>query len=189
MKWQSFGALALLLSAPVFAQWQLDADASSLHFVTTKNAQVTEVHRFEALSGSLGAEGKLTVQVPLKSVNTNIKIRDTRMQEKLFEVTRHPEATFTATVPESLMDIQSGEVIQGEVDGTLALHGKSAPASFNVIVSRTDNMMTVTTVSPTIIDAKTFDLGAGVEALQAIAKLSSITMSVPVTFSVTFIQD
>ncbi len=189
MKLQCLSALALLLSTPVLAQWQVDADASSLHFVTTKNAQVTEVHRFEALSGSLDEQGKLTVKVPLNSVNTNIKIRDTRMQEKLFEITKFPDATYTAMVPTSLMDIESGEVIQGEVEGSLELHGKKAPATFNVTVSRSDNMLTVTTVSPTVIDARTFDLGAGVETLQSIAKLSSITMSVPVTFSVTFIHD
>ncbi|MCW8093284.1 YceI family protein [Alteromonas sp. ASW11-130] len=188
MKLKSIGALALLLSTPVVAQWQIDADASRLHFVSTKNAQVTEVHRFEKLSGELDKNGKLAVTVPLSSVNTNIAIRDTRMQEKLFEVEQFPHATFTAQVPPTLTELETGEVIQGEVDGTLELHGKTAPISFEVIVSRSDNMLTVTTVSPTIIDAKKFDLGAGIEALRAIANLSSITFSVPVTFSVTFTQ-
>ncbi|MCW8109035.1 YceI family protein [Alteromonas ponticola] len=188
MTLKSLIAIAWVLSAPVFAQWQIDADASSLHFVSTKNAQVIEVHRFDALSGSLDKSGKLSVKVPLDSVNTNIEIRDTRMQEKLFEVAKFPHATFTAQVPEPLMNVESGKVIQGEVRGTLELHGKQAPATFNVSVARNDTMMTVTTVSPTVIDANAFDLGQGVEVLKEIASLSSITLSVPVTFSVTFTQ-
>ncbi|NMH60774.1 YceI family protein [Alteromonas ponticola] len=190
MKCKILGATALasLLSIPAFAQWQIDPDASSLHFVSTKNAQVHEVHRFDTLSGTLEKNGDLTVNVPLNSVNTNIAIRDTRMQEMLFEVASFPNATFSAMVPAALLNIESGGIIRGEVEGTLELHGTTALVSFDVSVARNEDMITVTTVSPTIVDATTFNLGAGVEALQKVASLSSITLSVPVTFSVTFTQ-
>ena len=83
---QSLVLLSSLLVAPAFADWTVAPEQSSLHFMSTKNAQVTEVHAFEALSGSVSDNGKLMIEVPLSSVDTNIPIRNTRMQEKLFNV-------------------------------------------------------------------------------------------------------
>jgi polyisoprenoid-binding protein YceI len=183
-------AVAISLAAfPSFAQWTLDAEGSSLHFLSTKNAQITEVHSFETLSGSVSATGMLSVEVLLNSVNTAIPIRDTRMQEKLFETSMYPTATFTAQVPDALLNIDDGETAIGAVTGTMAIHGMQAPVTFNVQVSKLDDdKLTVATVAPTIIQAQDFGLKAGIEALQTIAGLNSITFSSPVTFSVTFSQ-
>ena len=82
---QSVVLLSGLLSASAFAQWTLDQDNSALHFMSTKNAQVTEVHSFDHFSGKLSDSGTLTIEVPLDSVNTNIPIRNTRMQEMLLK--------------------------------------------------------------------------------------------------------
>ena len=63
----------------------------------------------------------------------------------------------------------------------------TAPVSFNVMVSKlSDDTIQASTVSPTLIGADTFGLKGGVEALQNIAGLKSITFNAPVTFSVTF---
>ncbi|RDV24866.1 YceI family protein [Alteromonas aestuariivivens] len=180
-------AVSGLCAMPALAAWQLDKSASSLHFLTTKNAQVTEIHQFTALNGSVSDSGQLSVEVPLASVNTSIEIRDTRMKELLFDVANFPVATFTAQVPESLLRTQAGQTLQGTVEGKLTLHGTAAPASFEVIVNRVDDdTLSVTTVSPTLVQAKDFALEEGVAALQKIAGLDSITLAVPVTFSVTF---
>ncbi|MEC9262901.1 MAG: YceI family protein [Pseudomonadota bacterium] len=184
---QSLVLLSSLLLAPAFADWTVAPEQSSLHFMSTKNAQVTEVHAFEELSGSVSDSGKLMIEVPLSSVNTNIPIRNTRMQEKLFNVAKFPAATFTADVPADLMKLQPGSSTTAKVDGTLSLHGVEAPVSFNVSVSKVSaDTMVVNTVSPTLIGAETFGLTAGLDMLQNIAGLKSITQTSPVTFSVTF---
>lgn len=184
---QSVVLLSALLSASAFAQWTLDETQSSLHFMSTKNAQVTEVHRFDALSGSLSDAGVLSVSVPLSSVNTNIAIRNTRMQEMLFEVSKYPTATFTTTLPADLLDMDAGTSQATVVEGELSLHGMTAPVSFSVMVSKlSDDTLQASTIAPTLIGADTFGLKGGVEALQNIAGLQSITFNAPVTFSVTF---
>ncbi|QJR82791.1 YceI family protein [Alteromonas pelagimontana] len=186
---QSLLALSACLALPASAAWHLDEDASRLHFMSTKNAQVTEIHSFKALSGELSDEGKLTVKVPLSSVDTAIDIRDTRLEEKVFEVAKFAEATFTADVPQDMLSLKAGDTIQGSVEGTMDLHGVKAPVTFDVIASKVnDNEMVVTTVTPTLISAESFKLKEGLETLQAIASLNSITFTVPVTFSVTFTQ-
>ena len=58
-------ALSACIALPASAAWTLDSDASSLNFLSTKNAQVTEVHSFDELKGSLSDSGKLTGEVPL----------------------------------------------------------------------------------------------------------------------------
>lgn len=180
-------ALSACIALPAAANWSIDTDQSSLNFVSTKNAQVTEVHSFDSLSGSLTDAGALTVSVPLSSVNTNIDLRNTRMQEMLFETGSYPEATFTAQVDSALMNLKAGESKMADVKGELDLHGVKAPATFHVVVNKlSDDAMTVTTTAPTVVNAASFKLEGGVKALQDVAKLSSITLAVPVTFSVTF---
>ncbi len=127
--------------------------------------------------------------VDLSSVNTAIDIRNKRMQEMLFNVTKFAQATFEANLPESMMNLKSGQVVNGKVDGILMLHGKAVPTSFAVKASKVDDdTLTVSTTSPTLIKAESFGLAEGVAALQKIAGLKSITTTVPVTFSVTFTQ-
>ena len=65
---QSLVLLSSLLVAPAFADWTVAPEQSSLHFMSTKNAQVTEVHAFEELSGSVSDSGQLMIEVPLRSV-------------------------------------------------------------------------------------------------------------------------
>ncbi|MEW9797742.1 YceI family protein [Alteromonas sp. CYL-A6] len=179
--------LSLGATFPAAADWMLNDDASALHFMTTKNAQVSEVHQFHSLSGSVTDDGALTVSVDLASVDTAIDIRNTRMKEMLFQVADFPHATFTASLPESMTALESGDTETGTVDGTLTLHGEAVPVSFQVRASKlNDTTMVVSTVAPTLIKAKSFGLSDGVMALQNIAGLNSITTTVPLTFSVVF---
>lgn len=179
--------LASVASIQAFGAWDIAPDESSLHFLTTKNAQVTEVHSFETLSGTLSEDGKLTVSVDLASVNTLIPIRNTRMQEMLFNVAQFPTATFSADIDKTLLNVPVGKQIQATVTGMLKLHGVEAPAEFAVHLTRsTKGKFVVSTTKPGLIRANTFKLEQGVEALRNIAGLNSITLTVPVTFSVTF---
>lgn len=177
------------LAFPAAADWSIDGETSVLHFLSTKNAQVTEIHKFDSFEGSLSDSGKLSVAVDLSSVNTAIDIRNERMQEMLFNVTKFAQATFEASLPESMMNLQTGDVVNGKVNGILTLNGKAVPTSFSVQASKvSDDMLSVSTTAPTLIKAESFGLADGVAALQKIAGLKSITTTVPVTFSVTFEQ-
>ena len=182
----STALLACGLSFNASADWTIDTDTSALHFISTKNAQVTEVHKFDSFKGNLSDDGKLNVEVDLSSVNTAIDIRNKRMQDMLFNVSEYATANFEATLTKPMMQLKAGEVMNGKVDGILTLHGKAVPTAFAVTVSQVDaDTLTVSTSAPTLIKAESFGLAQGVEALQKIAGLKSITTTVPVTFSVT----
>jgi len=69
---------------------------------------------------------------------------------------------------------------------TIELHGQQANATVPVLVTRSADRITVSSQRPVIIQASTFKLAAGIEALRKIAGLQSITLSVPVSFSLNF---
>lgn len=185
----STALLACGFALPAAADWTMDSDASALHFMSTKNAQITEVHTFDNFKGRLSEDGKLMVVVDLASVNTAIDIRNKRMQEMLFDVANFAEASFEADLPEAMVNLASGEVVSGKVEGTLTLHGMAVPTSFTITASKvSDDTLAVSTTSPTLVKADAFGLADGVAALQKIAGLNSITTTVPVTFSVVFKQ-
>lgn len=84
-------------------------------------------------------------------------------------------------------ELQKGETYQEALKLTLSLHGVVADVDAQVQVTKLANdQLLVTSLSPVIIDAQTFDLGEGVEKLQTLAGLPSISSVVPVTFNLVF---
>lgn len=174
-----------LATGSVLADWQLDSDNSSLHFISTKNEHISEMHTFDRVSGNLTEAGKLSINVDLTSVNTMIDIRNSRMQSMLFNVDSFASATFSADLPANVMALPPGGTMQMQQSGVLSLHGVEASVTFEVRVVRlSESQLLAYTVKPTIINASQFGLTAGVQALQKIAGLNSISYAVPVSFSV-----
>lgn len=187
---RSLTLMALLLSASVAmaAQYNLDAKKSSLYFVSIKNDNVTEIHHFTALSGSIDAEGKAQIGVQLASVETHIPIRNERMQSMFFDVVKIPTAVISAHISKALLkQLSSGAVIDQTLPVTIELQGKQTTQNSDLrIVVLANGDVQVSTKSPLIIDAAAFGLADGVEQLREIAGLKSISTIVPVTATLLF---
>jgi len=176
-------------------QWVLDAEASSLTFVSIKAAQVVEAHKFGALSGGVSLKalddesvgGEVNIAIDLASVNTNIAIRDERMREHLFETAKYPLANVHGHLPiADFLALPSGSSTRSEVKLMLDLHGAKLPISADVLVSRlSDVRFVVASTSPVVLNVASFDLVTGVEKLRELAGLPSITGAVPVSFVLT----
>jgi hypothetical protein len=177
----------ILGSVSVSAQWSLDNEASVLSFVTVKAEHIAEAHTFNSLSGSLGADGQLSVEVELASVDTLIPIRNERMREMLFEVDVFPVALLSAEVDvKELSSLEVGEWLDQEIPLTLALHGNTVGMDAAVRITQLDDGYSASLLTPLILSADNVGLVAGVEKLRQVAGLSSISRSVPVSFNVTF---
>lgn len=183
-------ALALILSNITIADWSLQ-QPSSIHFLTNKNTHFVETHSFKKFDGSINNSGYATVAIELSSVDTRITIRDERMGEHLFEISRFAQATFEAEIPSAVLEqVNAGTQTRYELKGKVSLHGEQTKTECLVMISpNTDGTITVTSITPMIIDADNFGLVAGINKLQEIAGLKSITRTVPVTFSLTFKAD
>jgi len=175
---------------PLGGSWTLDGDASNMAFVTVKAGQVAEAHKFTGLSGSVSETGEAQLVVDLASVDTAIDVRNERMREMLFNVAEFPSATVTATLdPATFANLKTGETLTQPVTAALDLHGASSEITTDLSVSRMGaNAVRVSTLAPIIVAADAFGLGEGVEALREVANLDAITGQVPVTFSLTFVQ-
>jgi len=182
--------LGLLFTLPSLANWQLSNEKSQFNFVTTKKSSATEVHQFTQLNGNVSAKGEVNLQLDLTSVETNISIRNERMQKFLFETDLFPQATFTASIDSSVIKtLDIGEKVNIDLAGKVNLHGLTQAINTQVqVIKLKDNTLVVNSLKPVIIQAKAFNLDAGIEKLKILAALPSINHSVLVTFSLHFTQ-
>ncbi|MBV1915169.1 MAG: YceI family protein [Pseudomonadales bacterium] len=178
----------VLFSSYGMADWNLVNSQSSLNFVSVKKSKVGEVHRFSQLSGTIKDSGQSNVKIDLSSVETNIAIRNERMISMLFDTVTFPDAMISGKIPLSqVAQLEAGDTFVSTLKLSLSLHGNTRELSSRANITKlTDNRILVTSVAPIIIKAEDYTLAEGVEALRAVAKLTSISTAVPVTFSLLF---
>ena len=183
-----FTLLSVAISTPALATWTLDNNASRLNFISVKKGTVAENHQFTQLSGEINEQAQVNISVDLTSVNTNIAIRDQRMQKHVFETDKYSAATFIAQLEPSLFKtLKVGEVQMLNVNGKIAFHGQQQDVSIAVsVVKLTADKILVNTVKPFFMNADAYGVVAGINKLKALASLPSINTVVPVSFSVTF---
>ncbi len=184
-----FWPLLLALGAPAaWADWQLAGEQSSLGFVSLKNVDVAEAHRFTGLSGWIADDGDFRLTIDAASVDTKIPIRDERMREHVLNAAEYPYAKVEGSIDGSLLDdLAVGQTARLEVRAELRFRGQATPLAVTVQVSRAaEEALQVVSVAPILLSARTLGIVDGVEALREIAGLESISMAVPVYFSLRF---
>lgn len=180
----------LILAAPLsYAEWTLSPD-SSVKFLSTKNTNITEIHEFTQLSGSVSDKGNAEISIDLTSVETGISIRNERMQSMLFNVSDYTSATVSADLPDTMMlALKNGETATSVLPLTLELHGERKEIEADVLATAAaDGHVIVTTQSPVLVNAGDFKLAKGIEALREVAGLDRISTTVPVTFTLLFTE-
>lgn len=178
------------MAASTHAQWTLDAGNSSVDIISTKNDSLAESHSFDALSGSVSADGSANVVIELDSVNTLIEIRNERIRKMLFETANFPLAKITAKVDADTLQkvIEGGKALSLDIPVSVSLHGKEKVITASVVLAQTPGGGLVAVTSrPILIRAADFDLENGIELLRKVAGLNSISAAVPVSFSLEFV--
>ncbi len=185
-----FSLVSLVASSAALAGWQLNNDQSKVSFVSIKNNSIAEVHYFKTLSGSLSDQGMFEVNIDLASVETMIPIRNERMTKLLFETVKFPAATLTADLSKRLMTIIPGQHVLKGVKATLAFHGQTKEFTTDVLANMSpEGDVTVSSLSPLIVNAADFTVTDGIAQLQKLAGLSAIATAVPVSYSLTLKKD
>ncbi|WP_295801307.1 YceI family protein [uncultured Microbulbifer sp.] len=183
-------ALLSLLALPVsaFADWQLAGDDSSVNFVSVKKNTISEVHHFKSMSGTIGDDGKAQLTIELASVETNIPIRNERMQQMLFETTRFAEANITAQVDAAkLKALKPGQSMTVVTDVTVEIHGEQQTEKADMQVTALEGgQLLVTSNAPIPVNAGNYKLLEGIDKLREVAGLDSISPIVPVTVKLLF---
>jgi polyisoprenoid-binding protein YceI len=165
----------------------LDAEQSSLHFVTVKNDKVGEVMTFSSLSGDIDGD-QATLKLNLDSVQSNIDIRNERMRSMLFETQQFPELNVSVKLPADVVDdLVAGDSLTMDLSASIDLHGINKDINFSAqVIALNDGGVRVISAQPIIINAVDFGLDVGVAKLQEVAKLAAIALAVPVTFDLVY---
>jgi uncharacterized protein YpmS len=174
---------ASLLSLPAIANWKVQNDDSSVHFISTKNQHFSEVHHFNKIQGYLKRNGLFELEIDLASIDSAIEIRNSRMREHLFKVDIFPSAKVTATLPQNIMQLKLGQSRLITVDSKLLIMQTQLPLSISLQVTKTENGYLATSVQPILLSAATVGYQSGLAILQKLAGLSSIGLMVPVNFN------
>jgi len=178
----------LLFSSHALAEWKLNNSESSLHFISIKKSSVAEIHHFKSITGEVDAKGSVEIAIDLASVESNIPVRNERMQSMLFNVEKFTQANINGKVDlQKLASLAAGETHQETITLTLELHGISqALQSEAEVIKLVDNRLLVRSTTPIIINAQDYNLTKGIEMLRTVAKLPSISHAVPVSYSLVF---
>lgn len=173
----------------IAARWLLDATNSTFHFVTVKKnastgAETPENFTFTQLQGTVSPTGQATLTIPLNSISTGTALRDTRMQDFIFESAYLPNLHFATQLNlTNLEGLATGSISVQTISGNLVLHGVVKALTFDVrVIKHTNSAISVSPVRPIIINSTDFDLNYGVEYLRNLMGLGTIGEKVPVYF-------
>lgn len=169
------------------AEWSLAADDSKVAFGSIKKNTIGEVHHFTGLSGSVAADGTVTVEIDVTTVETFIDIRNERFLEHVFAANA-PKAILSAKIDMAALDaLKPGETTDTDVEGKLTFNAKDVPLEATMFIARlsADKVM-VTTDEMIMVSMEDLGVQAGVDALQKLAKLPGITRVSPVTLRLVF---
>jgi len=146
-----------------------------------------ESHDFKSLSGIISDDGEARVIIDLNSVETLITIRNERMRSLLFNTTEHSEAFISIDLDMGkFAGLDDGNSMLETLTVDVTISGQTAAVSVPVSITRSIDSVLVSSSKPLVINAGKWDLLPGIEALRAIAGLTSISPAVPVSFTLKF---
>ena len=163
--------------------WAL-SNESRISLTSTKNGLVSETHSLAAIKGGVSGEGTVELQFDLRAIETNIPIRNERMQTWLFS--DEPVAKLSANVQAAL----SAKETAFTIDQTLTLEANGNTVMLDVpltVVREGDAVAKV--VGQLVIDVADFGYAPGIEKLREIAGLKSISTEVPVDVKLVFVHE
>ncbi|WP_069471738.1 YceI family protein [Candidatus Marithrix sp. Canyon 246] len=184
----SIAFISSCISSNKQSDYQLDNDTSSLTFISVKKTDTAEIGKFKQLEGTIDKSGNVTLKVDLSSVDTNIAIRNSRMQEFLFEIAKFATANITTKVDmEKVNKLAIGKTMLETVTIKLDLHGEQKDITANVLATRlAEDKLMIVNQTALFLKAADFKLLDGIEKLRNLVGLPRISKVVPINFVFTF---
>jgi outer membrane protein OmpA-like peptidoglycan-associated protein len=169
-------------------EWVLNPSLSNVYMQSVKKNAIFETHQFTAVEGTVSKDGAAKIKIELNSLETNHDLRNTRMRFLLFETFKFPFAEITAQLDKTVLAALAKTTrISYPLKFTLNMHGITKELETPVWVTRIGNTsVSVATVKPIIISAKTFGLEGGIAKLREAVKNIPIAAASSVTFDLVF---
>jgi outer membrane protein OmpA-like peptidoglycan-associated protein len=169
-------------------EWVLDTAHSHVFMETEKLNKVIEKRPFSRVQGKIDKDGHATVRIDLASIETGIDIRNVRMRFLLFETYKFPYADITATLDKSkLRELATKTSVTYPLTMKVDMHGVDNEFTTDVSITRTsDNTVSVATVNPIVVSAKSFGFTEGLAKLSDAMGGINIVPSSAITFDLVF---
>lgn len=166
--------------------WSLEPALSNISFGSIKNDYIGESHSFGDISGTVSGDGKVEILIGLASVATNIDIRNERMIEHVFK--NAPKAKITASIDMAEVEnLAVSEATVIETSGTVELLGIETELDANLFVMRaSENQVLVSSDGMLMLSTEDAGIDEGIDVLQELAGLDSITRVSPVSLRLFF---
>ena len=118
----------------------------------------------------------------MESVSTGIPVRDERLRSLLFKTKEFPDAHIMAQLNLApITDLAPGAQLEISLPVQVEIRGRKHGYMAELLATRLDDRrFQVVTLAPLVLHAEHFGLEEGVEALRKVARLSNISLSVPV---------
>ncbi|MEM6896029.1 MAG: YceI family protein, partial [Pseudomonadota bacterium] len=158
-----------------------DGANSKVGFGSVKSDFIGEAHSFSGLSGTVSEDGTVDITLDLATLETNIDIRNERMQEHVFKMA--PDAKLMAEVDmEAMENLEVGGTMMSVVEGTLMFLGQEVFVDLPVVAARlSDEQVLIMSDGVTYLSTEELGVDAGVDVLMDLAGLERIDRAVPVT--------
>lgn len=171
-------------------EWQLDPRVSIVYMQTVKKNALFEVHQFNAVEGKIDRDAKANVKIELASINSTVDLRDVRMRFLLFEVFQFPFAEISAQLDRTkLQELASKTRIAYPLSLKVNMHGVVRDIETSVWVTRiSDKSVSVATIKPIIVTAKSFNLENGVAKLAEAVGGIQIAAAASISFDLVFVS-
>jgi polyisoprenoid-binding protein YceI len=178
--------LTHLNSAFATTSYVVDNKNSVVNFSVTKKQYIIEPAVFKDVEGTIDNKGNIKISIDINSVDSSNPIRDNRLVEMFFQADFFPHAIVTAKIDEKVLNSKK-TFQQIELPATLEFFDLKKEIKLSVMVAKIGNNILVTSLKPTIINAKTFDVPShNLAALSKVCGGINISDIVPVNFVLTF---
>ena len=179
-------ALALVAGTASAEMWTLDGANSKVGFGSVKSDVIGEGHSFSGLSGTVSEDGMVELTLDLATVNTDLDIRNERIQEHVFKMA--PSAQLMAEVDmDAMKGLAVGSTMESVVEGTVMFLGEEVFVDLPVVAARlADDKVLIMSDGITYISTEELGIDAGIDKLMELARLERIDRAVPVTVHLMF---
>ena len=159
-------------------------ESGQIDLVQLKNGTAEVPATFATPKGTLNADGTGSFEIDLSSWDSQLELRNSRVQELFFKAPEHPKATFMLTSSEGLKtDIAVGESSMATLKGELSLYAGKTPVEIPATLTHNaDGSFQLATTQPFQVSIESLGLNENLQVLMKVCAHESIGDAVDVSF-------
>lgn len=169
------------------ADWSLDTVKSSIAVGSIHNGTAGESETLRLLSGSVGEDGAVEVQIDAQSAHTLIELGNPELVQYAFNVAQPTAVLRTKIDREQVEDLRPGERLTLPVSGLLVLSGIPKAVDTRLYIHKeSDSRVLVTSDDRATVDMDDLGKTTGLTSVVQMLGLSGVKRTTTVAMNLVF---